>query len=87
MNEPFCFGCQFFVREESTHNDLTEEQWDSCLEGQCRAGLPVLGRMLKDRHGDPFRDFGEWPKVMASDWCGKFERRIGRGLPIRPTCS
>ena len=43
-----------------------------CLEGQCHAELPVLGQMLKDRQGDPFRDFGEWPKVLASDWCGHF---------------
>ncbi len=87
MTAPFCFDCRFFVPEKSFHNNLTEEQWDDCLEGQCRAGLPVLGRRLKDRHGDPFRDFGEWPKVMASDWCGKFERRIRSDLPKCSTSS
>lgn len=71
MEEPLCFDCRFFVPEGSFHNELTEDQWDECLEGECHVAPPVLGQMLKDRHGDPFRDFGEWPKVMASDWCAK----------------
>jgi len=87
MSIQFCFDCRFFVPEGERFNDLTEDQWDECLEGECRAGLPRLGQMLTDRHGDLFRDFGEWPKVMASDWCGKFNRRIGSGLPTCPASS
>ena len=75
MNILFCFDCWFFIPEGRRFNDLTEDQWDDCMEGECHAGVPKLGQMLTDRHGDPFRDFGEWPKVMASDWCGKLEPR------------
>jgi hypothetical protein len=32
----------------------------------------MLGPMLTDRDGDEFRDFGEWPKVLACDWCGEY---------------
>ena len=79
MKAPFCFDCRFFVPEGSFHNELTEDKWDDCLEGQCRAALPVLGRMVKDRHDDLCRDFAEWPKVMASDWCVTFEP-VGRDI-------
>jgi hypothetical protein len=75
MSTSFCFDCRFFVPEGTWLNDLTEGQWDECIEGECRAALPVLGQLLTDRHGDPFRDFGDWPKVLASDWCGQFEPR------------
>ena len=72
MTTPLCFDCRFFVPEGRLHNDLTEDQWDDCLEGTCRAEPPSLGELLADRHGERFRHYGEWPKVMASDWCGRF---------------
>ena len=75
MNAPVCFDCVYFVPEGSQHNDLIPRQWDECLEGECHRGVPRLGLMLKDRHGDSFRHFGEWPKVMAGDWCGEFKPR------------
>ena len=75
MDAPSCFQCRYFAPEGRLHNDLTENQWDECLEGECRAGLPALGQLLTDRHGDEFRHFGEWPKVMAGDWCGHFVRK------------
>ena len=79
MKAPLCFDCRFFVPEGSIHSELTEDQWDECLEGECHAAPPVLGQMLEDRHGDSFRDFAEWPKVMASDWCGK---HVPRGITL-----
>jgi hypothetical protein len=31
--------------------------------------------VLKDRDGETYRHFGQWPRVMAGDWCGEFESR------------
>lgn len=76
MDQPACFNCRFFVPESSAHNDLTQAQWDDGLEGECRRHTPTLGIMLTDRHGDEFRHYGEWPKVMAGDWCGCFESKV-----------
>lgn len=70
---PYCFDCRFFVAQGRTHNDLAEEEWDECRTGECRRHCPPLGPMETDRHGDAFRHFSEWPKVMAGDWCGEFE--------------
>jgi len=75
MSEPFCFDCRFFVPEGKWRNDLTSDQWDDCMEGECRAGLPALGQLLTDLQGETFRHFGKWPKVMASEWCGAFTLR------------
>ncbi len=73
METPFCFDCRFFVPEGKLHNDLAEEQWAESLAGECRRLCPALGPMVTDRHGDQFRHFGEWPRVMAAEWCGRFE--------------
>ena len=73
MDQPFCFDCRFFVPTDMRHNDPAPDQWDECVEGECRHDTPRLGEMLVDRHGDAFRHFGQWPKVMACDWCGAFE--------------
>ncbi len=76
MHSPFCFDCRFFVPDGRLHNDLTEEQWDEALEGECRAGLPALGPLVSDRHGDEYRHYGEWPRVLASFWCGQFQPKL-----------
>ena len=73
MDSPFCFDCRFFVPDDRLHNDLTEDDWDEILEGECRAGLPALGPVVTDRHGDEYRHYGEWPRVLASFWCGQFQ--------------
>lgn len=75
MNVPCCFDCRFFAPHGAQHNDLTENQWDECLEGECHRNCPDLGNTLVDRHGDEGRAFGEWPKVLAADWCGRFRAR------------
>lgn len=72
MRQPFCFDCRFFVPVGEVHNELTEDQWDECLEGECRAQPPSLGEPRKERPGDLLRHLGEWPQVLASDWCGRF---------------
>ncbi len=83
MNEPACFDCVYFVPFSSWHNHLTEEQWNEGLEGECRRHVPHLGEELTDRHGDTFRHFGEWPKVMACNWCGEFISRHRQGPDSR----
>jgi hypothetical protein len=75
MNDSCCFDCVFFAPGGSQHNNLTEDQLDDCLEGECHRNCPTLGDMSTDRHGDEFRCFGEWPKVLAGDWCGRFRAR------------
>ena len=44
--------------------------------GQCRREPPQLGEILMDRHGEAFRHFGEWPKVLGCDWCGAYQPTI-----------
>ena len=75
MDTPFCFDCRFLVPDDRLHNDLTQDDWDDILEGECRASLPALGPVVTDRHGDEYRHYGEWPRVLASFWCGHFQPR------------
>jgi len=75
MMEPLCFDCVHFAPGGTRRNELTEDQWDECLEGECHRRTPHLGPELIDNHGDTFRHLGEWPKVMAGDWCGEFAER------------
>ena len=77
MNATVCFYCVYFVPDPLQHSDPDPGQWDECLEGECHRHVPRLGVMLKDRNGDSFRHFGEWPKVAAGDWCGEFKPREG----------
>lgn len=72
-NTSFCFNCRLFAPGAGGHNELTEDEVDHCLEGECRRHPPCLGVTLIDRHGDEFRHFGEWPKVLGGDWCGLHE--------------
>ena len=34
--------------------------------------------MPNDNEDDEFRHFSEWPKVMADDWCGQFNKRTAK---------
>jgi len=72
---PFCIDCRYFVPDGQFHNDLSEAEAASNQErdGECRRCPPVLGQLLTDRHGDTFRHYGEWPRVMGCDGCGEFE--------------
>lgn len=71
--EARCFDCRFFCREGIDKADeLTAEDWDECLEGDCRRSPPVVGRF---RGEDEYLryDYGQWPLVQAVNWCGAFE--------------
>ena len=78
MTDPCCFDCRFFVPDHRTGNDLTEDDWDECLPGECRRLPPALGDLVEDRYGDKDRCFGQWPKVIASDWCGECQQGNAR---------
>lgn len=75
MDHLCCFDCRFFVPEGKRINDLTDEQWDECLEGQCRVCPPTLGPLFTDSQGHSVRGFGVWPRVKATDCCCKLEPR------------
>jgi len=83
MMEPLCFYCFYFTPASIDRNSLTEEKWDDCMEGECRRHVPHLGQLLTDRHGEEFRHYGEWPRVLAGDWCGEFRPRRQAG-PVNP---
>lgn len=70
-----CFDCDFFHIEGKDVSELTEADWHGgCVEGECHFNPPVLGPEI-ERNGDTFRCFGEFPKVLSSDWCGQFQPR------------
>ncbi|NUQ10807.1 MAG: hypothetical protein HUU26_00550 [Gemmatimonadaceae bacterium] len=53
-------------------DDLTEQDWDEGLEGECRRNPPCVGRFRgEDEHLQ--YDYGQWPLVQAVNWCGAFE--------------
>jgi hypothetical protein len=56
--------------------EIVELDWkDGCCEGECRRHPPRVGRLGRDCHGDEFREYGDFPKVLGSDWCGEFAAR------------
>ncbi len=68
-----CFDCRFFSPGGyKTADELREEEWDECLEGECRRNPPRVGRFRgEDEHLQ--YDYGQWPLVQAANWCGAFE--------------
>ncbi len=83
-----CFDCRFFSPEGIQRvDDLTEQDWDECLDGECRKSPPSVGRFRGEEQYYQY-DFGQWPHVQAAEWCGEFEpcrRAMGRDAePARP---
>ncbi|MAE40906.1 MAG: hypothetical protein CML07_08330 [Psychrobacter sp.] len=79
MNDS-CYDCAFWSpgemggwREESF--DLPGFWESETMPGQCRFRPPSLGEVATDQDGEPFTLFGQWPKTMACDWCGRFKQR------------
>ena len=91
MKDACCFDCRFFSPGEhgcpswETENSLPK-QWDESFEGLCRFNTPLLGDLIKDKDGDEFRFFGQWPKMMACDWCRKFKSRKTRKSQLLVMC-
>jgi len=79
--DALCFNCRFFAPDcYRLADELTEDEWDAGLEGECRRDPPQVGRFRgEDEHLQ--YDYGQWPLVLAVNWCGAFEpcrRAIGK---------
>ena len=85
---PRCFECRFYSPGDygcpMDEEDIEiPPEGDDCLPGVCRRHPPLLGELVeKAEYAELWRSYGEWPKVMACDWCGDFER-LERTLPGR----
>ena len=75
MSVDKCFCCRFFIPDGMLFSQLRGVPPKDCLDGECHRHGPELGVVLVDPDGDEFRHYGEWPKVMADDWCGEFVTR------------
>ncbi|MFV0445481.1 MAG: hypothetical protein ACK5Q5_18025, partial [Planctomycetaceae bacterium] len=70
-----CFDCDFFQLEGRDTQDLSEEDWNyGCAEGECRYQPPSLGVEIESQ-GETIRHYGEFPRVLVTDWCGQFQAR------------
>jgi hypothetical protein len=72
-----CFDCRYFrMVGRDDPEELVESDWkDGCCEGECRRHPPQVGKLARDLHGDEFRQYGDFPKILGSDWCGEFAPR------------
>lgn len=70
---PLCFDCRFFA--PNSDRVLEAQDRDETLAGECRFHQPQVGDLMNANIDDQERWFGEFPHVMASDWCGSFEPR------------
>ncbi len=68
LDSSACIDCRFF-KPEGMDTPYDHDH----VEGECRRHVPMLGVMLTDRHGEEFRHFGEWPRVLGCDWCGDYQ--------------
>jgi hypothetical protein len=71
--KPECWDCLFFEPEGPV--DVTVPYTDECEAGFCHRHPPQVGELVKTLNGSEFRCYAEFPKVMASDWCGAFQAR------------
>lgn len=72
-SEPACWDCRFFEPEGVV--DLSQPWPDESYAGDCRFHPPQVGDLIKRGTEDEERWFGNFPRVMACDWCGQFRRR------------
>ena len=68
-----CWHCRFF--EPSDPSSLEKPWTDETLPGECRLLPPQIGDLIKRGTDDEERWFGNFPRVMAGDWCGQFQPR------------
>ena len=65
-----CWHCRFF---EPPNPEVLNQPWtDETLSGECRLHPPQVGDLLHRGTEDEERWFGNFPRVMAGDWCGQF---------------
>ena len=61
-----CDTCAHYNSEGVINDDQPEEDWTT--RGQCRRYPPL--RLATTDHDD---DFGYWPYVIGSEWCGEWK--------------
>ncbi len=84
---PVCFSCRYFRPEGLDYADeLTEDDWDACMDGECRRNPPQVGDFIKAGTIDEERWYGNFPRVMACDWCGAYEPCQTREEDLNDTC-
>jgi hypothetical protein len=76
-----CYDCRFFSPGDfGCPQDYLEKElpkdWDEGLYGVCRLNPPRHGDMIKRGDDEQWQFYGEWPRVMAVDWCGQFQQRV-----------
>lgn len=71
---PCCFDCKYFCPEagKASVDDLAEKDWNEAMPGECRRHAPRVGQYLGEDHPFNSYDYGQWPMVQASNWCGEF---------------
>ena len=74
MPLPSCFDCRFFCTfdGETRADDLTQSDLHECLQGHCRRNTPMVGHFRGEDQALEY-DYGQWPLVLGSNWCGRFE--------------
>ncbi len=65
----FCEDCRYFQPDDEL--SLTVPWTDEALPGECRCNPPVVGDVILVGTDEEQRWFGNFPRVMASDWCGR----------------
>ncbi|GEM_PF-2144725 len=75
MNRTYCFDCKHFCpdRTGASSETLTEKDWDEVMRGECRRYPPHVGKYLGEDVLANGYDYGQWPLVLASDWCSAFQ--------------
>jgi hypothetical protein len=74
-----CFFCRFFDCQDIADAD---KPYDEVVPGYCRINPPSPGRY----RGEDFAqyDYGQWPLVLAGEWCGAFEQDSDGSRARRP---
>ena len=79
---PSCCYCIFFVTLDGDHAaSLRPADQAECLQGHCRRNPPSVGR-FRGEDEDLEYDYGQWPLVLSSDWCGAFEPCRQKRAPV-----
>jgi len=73
MTQSFCLDCRFFSTDDGVRSaDLAPVKHDECLQGHCRRNPPTVGHFRGENLSLEY-DYGQWPIVLSTDWCGAFQ--------------
>ena len=66
-----CWHCSFFHPEGIVSRQ--QPLFDEAQPGECRIYPPQVGDLIHRGTDDEQRWYGNFPRVMAGDWCGQFQ--------------